>query len=68
MRHADTETLLRLNDEAKLADLNRWVKVRFFDDVADDGLHILYLAIPHGVRPRTDAPLRRTFEPFGCAR
>jgi hypothetical protein len=59
MRYADTGTLQRLNDEAKLANLNQWVKVKFFDDVDWNGRHILAISVPHGTRPksrRTDWP------------
>ena len=59
MRYADTGTLQRLNDQAKLANLNQWVKVKFFDDVDWEGRHILAVSVPHGTRPksrRTDWP------------
>jgi hypothetical protein len=51
MRRADTETLLALNDRAKVANLNQWLTARFFEDVDWDGRHILAIAFPHGERP-----------------
>jgi hypothetical protein len=53
MRHADTDTLLRLNDQAKLNDLGQWAKVSFFEQVKPDGAHILAMAFPHGIRPKS---------------
>jgi hypothetical protein len=51
MRYADTPTFLHLNDRAKLLDLPLWIKVRFFDEIDPDGLHVLAYALPHGIRP-----------------
>jgi hypothetical protein len=55
VREADTPTLLRLNDQAKLLNLNRWCKVWLFGNIAPDGVHVLAYAIPHGIRPASSS-------------
>ena len=51
MRYATTETLLRLNQQAKLDQFNHWVKLTFFYLTKPEGLHLLGLTFPHPVEP-----------------
>jgi hypothetical protein len=56
MRYAGTETLLRLNQQAKLNDLNQWVKLTFLYLTKAEGLHLLGLAFPHPVGADSGRP------------
>lgn len=51
MRWATTRDLIALNDVAVQNDYNQWLTARFFDDVDPAGVHLIYAAKEHGIRP-----------------